>query len=105
MSSLFAWESDFAFAPLIIGGVFEKTIRIRLFGPNPKYYSNFYSHDEEFIDLSNFSVHSHASEIDQRPVRYQFYAASTPQEQKELSYGWISLEDNDIPITKKVKKV
>ena len=71
-----------------------------MFGPNPKYYSLFYYKDEEFIDLTNLSIHDEAYLIDQKPVRHQFYLNSSQAEQKESAYGWINLEDQDIKIEK-----
>lgn len=80
--NVFAWELGFAYCPLIIAGVFDGKLRVRFFGPNPKYYSIFYNRDEEFVDLTNLSIHNNAYEIDQRPVRYLFYLNSTQAEQK-----------------------
>ena len=56
VKGIFSWETKFAYCPIVIAGVFEDRIRFRIFGPNPKYYSHFYSKDEEFVDLTNFSI-------------------------------------------------
>ena len=41
----------------MIAGVFDDRVRFRLFGPNQKYYSNFYSKDEEFVDLTTYGIY------------------------------------------------
>lgn len=46
LTKIFAWELGFAYCPLIIAGAFDNKLRIRLFGPNPKYYSIFYNKDD-----------------------------------------------------------
>ena len=60
MNQIYAWESGFAYIPLILAGTFKNKVRVRLFGPNPKYYSMFYQRDEEFVDLSHYTIHDEA---------------------------------------------
>lgn len=64
----------------------------------------FYNKDEEFVDLANLTIHNHAYQIDQKPVRHQFYLSTSLKEQKESAYGWISIEDADIDVKGTITK-
>lgn len=77
MTKIFAWELGYAYCPLIIAGAFGNRLRVRLFGPNPKYYSLFYNKDDEFVDSTHLSIYDAAAKIDQKPIRYQFYNTMT----------------------------
>lgn len=88
-----------------MAGVFKSKIRFRIFGPNPKYYSLFYSKDEEFVDLCNGTIHKKPYEIEQKPVRYQFYLSCSQNELKEAAYSWISIEDSDFNIQGNVTNI
>ena len=57
INQIYCWETKYGFCPLMIAGVFDDRVRFRLFGPNPKYYSNFYSKDEEFVDLTTYGIY------------------------------------------------
>ena len=89
---------------LLIAGVFEDRIRLRIFGPNPK-YSHFYNKDKEFVDQTNFSICEESYKVDKKPIRSSYYLSSSNQELKENGYGWISIEDQDVLIKEKIVNI
>lgn len=87
-----------AYCPIIIAAIFDTKIRFRLLGPNPKFYSNFYSKDNGYFDLTTLRSHEFAHQLDQQQISHGFYLSSSPDEQKKANWGWMNIEDWDLNI-------
>lgn len=85
-------ETRLGTAPLVIVGCFESTMRVRLIGQNPMYYSKFHLKNEKgFIDYSDLSFHDSVETLDQRPIRYLDNVFVGANNNKNSTFGWIVL--------------
>lgn len=81
-------------------------MRVRLLGQNPMYYSKFHLKNEKgFIDYCDLSFHDSLETIEQRPIRYLDHVFVGNEGNKQVAFGWIVLEDEDIKLDQKATKV
>ena len=63
MSQIFTFSTGIALAPVIVAGVFESTIRFRLFALNPRFFASCYAKGDLFADLISNKFYENAGLI------------------------------------------
>lgn len=82
-------------APVIVAGVYESTVRFRLFALNPRFFSSCYAKGDLFADLISNNFYEHAGAIPSSSIE-KLLGYLSADEKKERSLSWIPLEDIDV---------